>query len=217
MSADRYVCNSTTIQERIRRVYGIDAEVIAPPRALDPHGRCQPVHGFEPDFFLCVARLLPYKNVGSIVEAFRTLPNERLVVVGDGPDRARLCASAPPNTTFLSSVSDEQLGWLYGACRGLVAAAYEDFGLVPVEAASFGRPAAVLGHGGYLDTVIEGETGVFFDEPAPAQIADAVRALSAKRWEKDRLVAHAARFSETRFLQRVRSIVADETAATATA
>jgi glycosyltransferase involved in cell wall biosynthesis len=161
--------------------------------------------------------LLPYKNVDSITKAFRALPNEKLVIVGDGPERTRLQASAPANTKLLSSVSDGELRWLYKACRGLVAAAHEDFGLAPVEAASFGRPAAVLGKGGFLDSVAEGESGVFFDEAAPARIAEAVRVMSAQRWNEDQIVAHAQQFSEARFIDRIRSIVAEETMATTAA
>jgi glycosyltransferase involved in cell wall biosynthesis len=216
-SADRYVCISTAIRNRIRSVYGIDAEVVVPPHTLDPHGPCHPVPGVEPGFFLCVARLLPYKNVDSITKAFRALPDQRLVIVGDGPERARLQSSAPANATLLSPVSDGQLRWLYKACRGLVAAAHEDFGLAPVEAASFGRPAAVLGEGGFLDSVAEGKSGVFFDEATPAKIAEAIRVMSAEPWNEHQIVAHAQQFSEARFIDRIQSIVADERAATAVA
>ena len=209
-SADRYLCNSSAVQDRIRSAYGIQAEVVPPPRTLDPQGPLDPVPALEPGFFLCVARLLAYKNVDSIIEAFRALRHERLVVVGDGPERSRLQTLAPANVTFLASTNDEQLRWLYKSCRGLVAAAHEDFGLAPVEAASFGRPSAVLGHGGFLDSVAEAETGVFFDEPVPAQIAAAVQVMSAERWDEERIVAHADRFSEPRFISLIRSIVADE-------
>jgi glycosyltransferase involved in cell wall biosynthesis len=157
--------------------------------------------------------LLPYKNVDAVTEAFRELSDQQLVVVGDGPERARLQTSGLANVHYLSTVSDEQLRWLYAACRGLVAAAEEDFGLAPLEAASFGRPAAVLAWGGYLDSVVEGETGVYFDEADPVRIVAAIRTMSVRAWDERRIRAHAEHFSEVRFIQQIRSIVAEERAA----
>jgi glycosyltransferase involved in cell wall biosynthesis len=92
----------------------------------------------------------------------------------------------------------------------MTAASYEDFGLTPLEAACFGKPAAVLRWGGFLDTMIEGETGVFFDQPTPADVVGAVRALERNEWSAPGLVAHADRFSLERFLGRLGEIVDDE-------
>ena len=93
--------------------------------------------------------------------------------------------------TLLGRVADEELRWLYGACLGLVAASYEDFGLTPIEAAAFGRPTAALRWGGFLDTIVEGTTGVFFDEPTPDAIAAAVDELAATSWSAGALTDHA--------------------------
>jgi glycosyltransferase involved in cell wall biosynthesis len=92
----------------------------------------------------------------------------------------------------------------------LVAASFEDFGLTPVEAAVFGKPTAALRWGGFLDTTVEGTTGVFFDEPDPRLIADAVEQLATTRWNADSLTAHAARFSTGRFADRIRAVVGEE-------
>src|SRR5205814_1700314 len=97
-----------------------------------PDGDRDPIAGLAPGFVLCVTRLQRYKNVDAVVDAFRRLPGERLVVAGDGPDAARLRRSAPENVSFLGPVSDAQLRALYDGCAGTVSAAYEDFGLVPV-------------------------------------------------------------------------------------
>ena len=110
--------------------------------------------------------------------AFRRLPDQRLVVVGTGPLADQIAAAAPANVTVLGRVDDASLRWLYGSSTGLVAASYEDFGLTPVEAAAFGKPTAALRWGGFLDTTVEGETGVFFDQPDPALIAEAVEQLT---------------------------------------
>ena len=211
-SAARYLVNSTWTAALVRKVYGIDAEVLAPPVTVDVAAPAEPVPGIEPGYLLCVSRLLGYKRVDAIVEACARLPAERLVVVGDGPARAELAARAPANVHLLGSVGDAQLRWLYAGAAGLVAAAHEDFGLTPLEAAAFGRPTAAWRGGGYLDTVVEDETGVLFDTPDPAGIADALVRLRARAWPEDRLRAHAARFGEDRFVARLRAVV-DEAAA----
>ena len=198
------------VAERIAEVYGIEAEVLPPPPALTPEGPSRPVAGVEPGFVLCVSRLLPYKNVDAIVRAFELLRDEQLVVVGTGPDEAVLRSLAPSNVTFIGSVDDEQLRWLYAASDLLVAASHEDFGLTPLEAATFGKPSVVLRWGGFLDTVSEGRTGVFFETPTTEAIADALREARRQRWQHDAIQKHAARFAEPRFIDRIRAIV-DET------
>lgn len=209
-SADRYLANSTVVADRIRRIYGLEAEVLPPPPALLPAGEVEPVEAVEPGFVLCVSRLLPYKNLEAIVGAFAQLTEERLVLVGGGPDEARLRALAGQNVSLLGVVSDEQLRWLYEWSSGLVAASYEDFGLTPLEAAGFGRPSAVLRWGGFLDTVEEGVNGLFFDSPIPDAVADAVRQLRRRSWDVEAIRAHAERFSEARFVERIRAIAGVE-------
>ncbi len=208
--AHRYLANSHVVRDAIRRIYGLEAEIVHPPHTLDPRGPHEKVAGIEAGFVLCVARLLPYKNVDAVVEAFRALPDERLVVVGDGPERHRLEAGAGPNVTFAGKVTDAQLRWVYAGCRALVTASREDYGLTPLEAASFGKASAVLRGGGFLDTVVEQETGLFFDEVTPTSIAATLRDLLAASPAAERLHEHAAEFSEHRFIGRLREIVAEE-------
>jgi glycosyltransferase involved in cell wall biosynthesis len=210
-SADRYLVNSTAIRDQVRSIYAVDAEVLAPPPCLDVMGRRLPTE-VAPGFFLCVSRLLPYKNVDAVVEAFAELPDERLVVVGDGPEWGRLQRNLPQNVQLLGSVGDDALRTLYADSVALVAAAHEDFGLTPLEAASFGRPTAALRAGGYLDTVVEGRNGVFFDGPEAAKIAAAVRTVSTYAWSVERIQLHAHEFSEERFVRRLRAVVNEELA-----
>jgi glycosyltransferase involved in cell wall biosynthesis len=207
--ADRYLVNSSVVAASVREHYGIDAEVLPPPVMVDADAIARPLGGVEPGAWLCVSRLLAYKNVDAVVAAFARLPKERLVVVGDGPEGDRVRAGAPPNVQFVGTVSDAELRWLYATTQGTVAAAYEDFGLTPLEAAAFGRPSAVLAAGGYLDTVIDGDTGVCFATPEPDAIAAAVTRLGAVEWDADRLRAQADRFSLARFEARLRDVVAD--------
>ena len=205
-SAGGYLANSTFIAQQIADVYGIDAKVLWPPGGLPEDGTSAPVAGLEPGFFLTVARLLPYKNVGPTAEAFRGR-SDRLVVVGAGPQLAHLTVTAPPNVTFVGEVDDAALRWLYGASAGLVAASREDFGLTPVEAASFGKPTAALAWGGFLDTVDPAVSGVLFESPDPASIGRAVDELSGRSWDGDAIRAHAARFAESRFVDELRALV----------
>jgi glycosyltransferase involved in cell wall biosynthesis len=209
VTADVYLANSSFVAAQIRDAYGIDAEVVHPPVGLDAAGARDAVSGVESGFLLTVSRLLPYKNVAATTAAFRELPSERLVVVGEGEQAESLRTEAPTNVTFLGTVSDAQLRWLYAECRGLVSASREDLGLTPLEAASFGKPAAVLRWGGFLDTVVEGETGVFFDQPTSAEIAAAVRSLAAREWDGSGIKVHSMRFSERVFAERLRQIVVD--------
>ena len=230
--ADRYLANSTVTARAVQAAYGIEAEVVPPPPALLPDdGASLPVDGVAPGFLLCVARLLPYKNVDAVIGAVRELGGRRLVVVGDGPDRARLeglaraagtvpssgggAAGSPdgagePRVRLLGRVDDGTLRWLYAHAAALVAASYEDYGLSPLEAGAFGAPAVVLRDGGYLDTVVGGVTGTFFDRPDPVEIARAIEEAARTTWDDQALADHVARFGTGRFLDRIRTIVEHE-------
>jgi glycosyltransferase involved in cell wall biosynthesis len=211
-TAHRYVVDSREVRRRVSDLYGIDAEVVPPPVAIDPDAATEAVPGLSPGFLLCVSRLLPYKNVEAVCAAFARLPERQLVVVGTGPLGDDLANQAPANVTLLGHVSDPALRWLYKESIGLVAASYEDFGLTPVEAAAFGRPTAALRFGGYLDTTREEETGVFFDEPQPAAIAEAVERLCRITWDEPAIRAHARRFAPDRFLDRMNELIIEERA-----
>jgi glycosyltransferase involved in cell wall biosynthesis len=210
-TADRYLTSSCAMRDQIRAIYGIDADVIPPPPTLDPAGARHAIDGLSPGFALCVSRLLPYKNVDQVIRAFARpqLRREQLVIVGSGPDRTRLEQDAPPNVVFTGAVSDESLRWLYSQCSCLVSAAYEDYGLTPLEAAAFGKPSVVLRQGGFLDTVVEGQTGGFFDQPRDDVIAPALVAALDHSWAPADLTAHTERFSESRFIAKIRGIVAE--------
>ena len=209
-SADLYVAQSNVVRERIWDAYGVAAQMLPPPHSNHLALLQHPIHGLPTNFFLCVSRLLRYKNVDAVVGAFRRLPDATLVVVGVGPESERLRRTAGSNVIFTGQVPDAGLAWLYANCIGVIAAAYEDYGLVPLEAASFGKPVAALRWGGFLDTVTDGETGVFFDSPTPPAIHDAVQRLAAERFDSDALRAHAARYSEDQFIARLRGLVAEQ-------
>lgn len=206
-SVDRYLAVSTAIKHRIRDAYGIDADVLPSPIAMKPHTASEPVPELQDwatdggaPFYLCVSRLMAYKNVDAVVGAFADT-DRRLVVVGHGPEATRIERMKTPNVRMLSALTDGQMAWLYQSCRALIAASYEDFGLTPIEAAVSGRPAVVLRWGGFLDTVIEGTTGMFFDRPAADSIAEALDRFEACEFDPDKLRSHAQRFTEQRYAE----------------
>ena len=211
-SADRYLVNSTLTQRAVREIYGIESEVLAPPPALLPAGAEKVVAGVEAPYLLCVARLLPYKNVDIVIDAVRRAGNFDLVIVGDGPDRARLegLRSGDSRVHILGRVSDAEIRWLYRNCAALVAASFEDYGLSPLEAATFGRPTVALRDGGFLDTVDEGRTGLFFDQPRADALATALDELTAHSWDEAAIRAHAEGFGADHFVRRLRAVVAEE-------
>ncbi|WP_216656458.1 glycosyltransferase [Nocardioides marmotae] len=211
-TADRYLAISTVTQERIRRVYGLEAPIVPAPHSVntgDVPPRAPGTRLPDPGYFLVVSRLLPYKNVMPIVQAFASLPEHTLLVVGAGPQKAELRDAATDNVTFLEGLSDGEMAQAYHGCTALVAASHEDFGLTPLEAAAYSKPSAVLRWGGFLDTVVEDETGVFFDVPESASIVEALQRLMSLEWRTEILRARAEEFSETRFIDRVKSHVAD--------
>lgn len=209
--ADAYLANSRVVRDRVQETYGIAAEVLAPPYGMDPNLGTEPVPQLTDwsadGYHLVVSRLLPYKNVHRAIEAFRGLA-EHLVVVGAGPMADELRATAPDNVRLLSGLTDAEMRWVYSHANALIAPSYEDFGLTPLEAASFGKPTLALHAGGYLDTVEPGLNGTFFEEPTAAAIRAAIEDNRATRWDVAAIRAHADRFSEPRFHEALRREVA---------
>lgn len=201
-TADVYVANSTTVARRIRTIYGIVAEVVNPPSALDPAGEQQPVASLEAGYLLSVGRGRGYKNTDVLARAVDRSGTHRLVVVGgyDGIERFR-------NVVRLRGVSDAQLRWLYAHAAAVVSLSHEDFGLTPVEGFGFGTPAVLLGAGGFLDSMVEGVTGVFAKEPTEAAFLEALERLPDSH-DPDRTLEHARQFRPEAFQRTIRTLVA---------
>lgn len=203
LSADRYLVNSSVVATRVRRIYGIDATVLHPPVGIEP-GPDEPVAGIEPGYLLTVGRARGYKNTSAIAEAVERLPDSRLVCVG----------GLPPNgwshrVVSVSGISDGQLRWLYRNARALVACAYEDFGLTPIEAYAFGTPALVLRAGGYLDTTVAGVTGEFIESADVDAIIDGIGRILGGSYNPAAIRRHAELFSLASFVERLRAAVHD--------
>ena len=208
----RFLTQSSAMQARLRELYGVDAEILPPPNLLDPAGPTEPFDDLEPGYFLCPARLMPYKHVDVLVDAFASLPGRRLVVAGDGPLLDQLRNRPHPNVTFVGHCNDAQLRWLYRNCTATITAAAEPFGLAPVEAAAFGRPTIALAAGGFLDTVIDGVTGLRFDAPTPAKVAEAVTRFDSAAFDDDALRKHARQYDRAAFVSRIKAIIDEERA-----
>jgi len=199
-----YVANSTVVADRIKRFYGRDSIIVPPPVAVQ---RFTPVDKAE-DFYLIVSRLNPYKRVDLVVKAFNDL-GRKLVIIGDGPDRTVLEKMAKPNITFLGRLPDPEVADYYARCKALLFPGDEDFGIVPLEANAAGRPVIAFKAGGALDTVIDGETGIFFSELTPESLSAAVLRAEKTTWDSVAIRKHAEDYAEPRFRERFMRLVED--------
>lgn len=207
--AGPYLAISREVQTRIRDTYGLASTVVPAPHSMDPGGLQAPVPALSDwsgGFHLVVSRLLPYKNVDVAVSAMRGR-TDRLVVIGDGPLKDELVRHLPDNVRLLSGLTDDQMRWVYAHSTTLIAPSVEDYGLTPLEAGMFGTPTVALRGGGYLDTITEGDTGLFFDEPTPQAITAALEARNRHSWEQSTIREHASTFNEAAFAATLRESV----------
>jgi glycosyltransferase involved in cell wall biosynthesis len=208
-SVDHFVANSHFIARRIRKVYQRDADVIFPP--VDVQSFVVQEH--KEDFYLTASRMVPYKKIDLIVEAFSRMPSKRLVVIGDGPEMATIRAKAGPNVEILGYQPFSVLHDHLRRAKAFVFAAEEDFGIAPVEAQACGTPVIAFGKGGVLETVRElGQshpTGIFFREQTVPALVAAVREFeeNARRFSAADCRANAERFSIARFRERFMAYV----------
>ncbi|MDR0181667.1 glycosyltransferase family 4 protein [Lysobacter arvi] len=203
---DRFVCNSAFIGRRVAKVYGRTSSVVYPPVDID---RFDMVEAKE-DFYFTASRLVPYKQVGLIAEAFARMPDRKLVVVGDGPEAPKVRKVAGNNVQYLGYQPDAVLRDLMSRARAFVFAAEEDFGIIPVEAQACGTPVIAYGKGGSLETVIgEGDaaTGVFFHEQSVDAICEAVERFERNRFSAAACRANSERFSARRFREEMAGVI----------
>lgn len=201
---DIFLASSRNAQARIWKHYRRESAVIYPP--ADTSG-FRP--GGEPgDHYLMLGQIIPYKRVDLAVEAFNR-SGRRLIVVGEGSEAERLKALAKPNVTFMGSQPFEVIKDLYRACKAFVFPGEEDIGITPLEAQASGRPVIAYARGGALETVVDGETGIFFEEQTPEALNAAI-----ERWERgghaitpEKCVANALTFSNEAFQDQFRRFV----------
>ena len=193
-----YIANSRLVAQRIKKIYGREAFVIPPP--ID-------VHRFEManevgDYYLVLSRLMPYKRIDLAIEACKRA-NRRLIVIGDGPDRERLEKLADDRIEFLGRQPDSIVNYYAARCRALLFPGEEDFGMAPLEVNAAGRPVIAFRGGGAIETVIEGVTGVFFDQQNSLSLAQAIEEFEGLKWRQEDLRHHAEKFDRNVFAFRV--------------
>ncbi|WP_322510417.1 glycosyltransferase [Chloroflexus sp.] len=204
---DLFVANSREVAGRIARYYRRPAIVIPPPVDLPPYEPRPPA-----EFYLAGGRLIPYKRLELVIEAFNRL-RLPLKIFGDGRDRSRLERMAGPNIEFLGWVDEATRLDLFARCRAFIFPGEEDFGITPLEVLAVGRPVIAYAAGGALETLIEGVTGRFFYQPTAAALAAAVALSRTDPVDSLALRRHAERFSRERFLAAMRAFIDEALAA----
>jgi len=202
---DRWVANSVVVRERIARYYGAESEVVNPPIEVDAFAPAET----RGDFWVCMpSRLVAYKRAEIAVQAFNEV-GLRLIVVGDGRERASLEKIARENVTFTGRVSRETIRELLGAARGLIFPTEDDFGMVCAEALASGAPVVALARGGAREIVRHGEDGLLVDLAEPEAFAAAITQVERTGFDPARLRTSARRFDRPVFERRIREIVDD--------
>ncbi|MCB1109351.1 MAG: glycosyltransferase family 4 protein [Chlamydiia bacterium] len=201
---DAYVANSKYVARRIQKLYEKEASVIYPPVDVDYFMLC----GEKEEYYVTASRMVPYKKIDLIVEAFGEMPDKKLVVIGDGPEMDKVKEKAKKNIEILGYQDDDTLRWTLQKAKGFVFAALEDFGILPVEAQACGTPVIAFGRGGALETVIENETGLFFEKQSVPSLIEAVQAFETKTFDPQKIRDHAETFCPTRFKKQFQALVA---------
>ena len=215
---DHFIANSGYVARRIHKYYRRRSTIIHPP--IDTSRSY--LAGSHDDYYLAVGRLVPYKRTDVLIGACQKL-GRKLVIVGDGPEMERLKKSAGKNIEFVGEAADERLRDIYARCRALLFAADEDFGMVPLEAQSYGRPVIAYGKGGSLETVVgadstavrervnRGEpiTGVFFKKQSADSLANAILAFESSEnlFAPEDIQLHARRFDTSVFVEQMRNYI----------
>lgn len=203
----RFVANSKTVQSRIQKYYRREADVIYPPVKI---GEIK--MGVKHDnYFLIVSQLSSYKRVDLAIAVFNKL-RRRLVIVGDGPQRAYLQRIAGPTIEFLGWKTQAEVNELLRNCRGFIFPGEDDFGMAPVEAMAAGKPVLAYGKGGATETVIPRETGVLFREQTPESLENGLAELLRyeKKFAPPKIRHQAKHFSREVFEERMKKVVAQE-------
>ncbi|AOX63908.1 glycosyl transferase family 1 [Stenotrophomonas sp. LM091] len=194
---DQFVANSSFIARRIQKVYGKSSVVVPPPVDVPD----VPSLSARGDYYVTASRLVPYKRIDLIIKAFNAMPDKRLVVIGSGPLLAQFKQLAGSNVDVMGYQPQNVLEQHLANAKAFVFAAEEDFGIAPVEAQAYGTPVIAFGKGGILDSVIDGETGIFFPEQTTDAVSQAIKTFEsrAEPWDHRRIASHALEFRPEAF------------------
>jgi len=200
---DHFIAISNYVARRIKKIYGRESTVIYPPVDISFYE----IERAKDNYYVTASRFVPYKKISLIVEAFSKMPDKKLVVIGDGPDWKKVKEKAGPNIELLGYQSDEILKRHLQKGRAFLFAALEDFGILPVEAMACGTPVIAFGKGGALETVVENETGLFFEEQTTSSIINAVNDFEKRDFDLQKCRNRAELFSVERFDREFSSFV----------
>ena len=202
---DVFASNSKTVARRIWKTYRRKSRVIYPP--VDTAAFT--LQSDKEDFFLTMSRLVEYKRIDLVVEAFNDMPDKELIVIGDGPELESLRKLAGPNVSVLGWQPFDAVKYYMQHARALVYPAEEDFGIVPVEAQACGTPVIAYGQGGVTETVVSNRTGLFFDRQDADHVKGAVRSFEkqSERFQPERIREHAEQFSKERFRRELHAFI----------
>ncbi len=201
---DLFLSNSHYVRRRIEKAYRRDATTIYPPVAIEKF----PLQPTKQNYYVTVSRLVPYKRVDLIVEAFSRMPEKQLVVIGEGPEAAKIRRLARSNVQLLGYQPDNIVLHHLQNARAFLFAAEEDFGIAPVEAQACGTPIIAFQRGGATETVIDGKTGLFFPHQTPESLIQAVKEFEQQSFNPIAISSHAASFSREAFQRNFRHEVA---------
>ena len=202
---DYFIANSQYVASRIWKHYKRESTVIYPPVDVD---KFTPIDVDE-DYFLCMSRLVPYKRVDLAVQAFNEL-GLPLVVIGGGSELEKIKVMAKDNVKVMGRQPDEVVKEYYAKCRAFIFPGEEDFGITPVEAQACGRPVIAYGKGGALETVVDGKTGLFFEEQTVESLKDAILRFQKMKFDKKEIRKHAEEFSVEIFENKIKSFVEEK-------
>ncbi|MGQ9570525.1 MAG: glycosyltransferase family 4 protein [Thermodesulfovibrionales bacterium] len=202
---DHFITLSHYIARRIKKIYGRDSTVIYPPVDIEKYH----IGNIKEDFYLTASRMVPYKRIDLIVEAFSEMSGKRLIVIGDGPEFNNIKRKAKKNVELLGYQKDNILKEYLQKARAFVFAAEEDFGILPVEAQACGTPVIAFGRGGVLETVVEDKTGIFFKEQTAKSLIEAINIFEKKQdmFKPDEIRKNAVKFSIDRFRKEFREFI----------
>ncbi len=203
---DYLIANSHYIKRRIKKIYRRDAEVIYPPVELSGV-----IYNDKKDYYAASSRLVPYKNIPLIAESFAKMPDKKLIIIGDGPDKSKveaICTKAK-NIEYMGFQKRDVLMKTIGEAKAFIFAAEEDFGIMPVEAQSLGTPVIAYGVGGATESVVSGVTGMFFDEQSTDSIIKAVNNFenNEDRFDYGKIAEHSKNFSTEQFKSKLDDFV----------
>lgn len=202
---DKFMCNSDFVAKRIGKYYKTKATVIYPPINTEEFFPGEKTK----DYFLMVGRLLVYKRFDLAIDAFNEL-GLPLKIVGTGPEFGKLKKRANWNIEFLGDVDNQKLREYYQSCRALIFPQEEDFGIVAVEAMACGRPVIAYRGGGAMESIKEGETGLFFNEQKIDSLIEAVKKFELEKFDSGKIRIHAEQFNKKNFIKKINEFIEKE-------